>query len=55
MDRCVCAVPGRGSGVVQVGPMYHPCCVDCGALKGLTYAVRAAAELVLRRHREGHK
>lgn len=56
MERCVCAVPGRGSGVIQVGPLYHPCCVDCKDMKDRRFADRAAAERVLRKHlREGHK
>jgi hypothetical protein len=54
MERCVCAVPGRGSGVIQVGPLYHPCCVDCGSLRGRMFAIRAAAQDVLNKHREGH-
>lgn len=56
MKRCVCAVPGRGSGVVQEGPLWHPCCVLCGLLKGRTFSDRASAEKVLVKHlREEHK
>ena len=50
MNQCVCALSGRGSGAIQQGPLWHPCCVLCGAMRGRTFSTRAAAEKALSDH-----